>query len=109
MQLPGLLYWTISTPADNDPFTMDFTQWLTTIPGDKIASVATVSVTNSDGTAQTSLACNRQALDTTQMLLTMWLTGGIVGSVYTISASVTTAAGRVSVKSANLIVEQFKS
>ena len=109
MQLPGLLYWTITTPADNDPFTMDFTQWLTTIAGDKIASVAIVSVTNSDGSAQTSLTCSRQALDGTQMLLTMWLTGGIAGNVYTISASVTTVAGRASVKSANLLVEQFKS
>lgn len=108
MQLPSLTAFTVSTPPDNDPFTFDFSQWLATISGDTLATVS-VAITNADGTAQTSLISPVQSMNAAATMYTVWLTGGVAGTTYTISLTVTTVQGRTSQKSVDLTVVQFKS
>lgn len=108
MQLPSLLSFSPSVPSDDDPYTFDFTAWLALLPGDTIASASLV-VTNQDGSPQTDVSSSFQSLDSTSKLYTFWLTGGIAGSIYVASVSVTTQLGRQDTMSANLVVAQFRS
>jgi hypothetical protein len=81
-------------PGDLDSFTLDFTKWVT--PGDTIVSAA-VATSPSD-----LVVSGSPTIDSTGLLVSVWLTGGTSSTDYTVSFTVVTALGRHATRSAHL-------
>lgn len=72
-------------PDESLDYDLDYTDWLTT--GDNVSS-ATVTVTPADELAATLVQINDPRVK-------VWLEGGVDGTTYKVSVTMTTADGRV--------------
>jgi hypothetical protein len=82
------------TTGDIDSYTLDFTAWLAADPGDTIVS-AVVSVTPPGMTVLGTVVINGG-------LVSQQLSGGVLGTDYTVSYAVTTFSGREATRDALL-------
>jgi hypothetical protein len=108
MPLPYLDQWPPSTPLDSDPYTVNMGPWVAMIPGDVITGVGP-TITNQDGSPQTSLYLQQSATDPTGLYYTMWLTGGVAGSNYVVTLGISTSSGRFDRKSIALPIVARRS
>jgi hypothetical protein len=106
MQLPSLLQYGPTGPMDNEPFTADASAWVATVQGDSILS-AVPAVLNTDQTPQSDVSIT--AVVTAQNLMTVWLTGGVVGNNYLVQWHITTTSGRSDYKYIGLSVVANRS
>lgn len=107
MQLLGLFSFGLTGPMDSDPYTFDCTAWLSTVTGDTILPTTTMSVTNLDGSSQSSVTVS--SFQVQSPLATVWLSGGVPGTTYLVTLGIHTAAGRIDRKSATLVVVSSRS
>jgi len=82
------LHWAAKDPQDVLDYQLDFSPALV---GDEGDSIATIEVTSSPNGAG-DLAVTSVAADGPRVVI--WVSGGLAGTVYTITVDVTTANGR---------------
>lgn len=86
----------LKDPNATTDWTLDWSAWLnSTVTGDTIASVL--------WTVQAGLTKTQQTNTTTTA--TVWLSGGVLRKVYTITCQITTASGRTELNSFELLIQ----
>jgi hypothetical protein len=87
-------------PNSVEPITFDFSHRLSEIADDELDSIVQVAIDDGDSNL------NLDAQFLVSPYVTQWLSGGTLGTWYTIRARVTTTAGRTLDMSAKLKIEQ---
>ncbi len=106
MQFPALLSWGPASPMDNDPYSVNTSNWM--LPGDTIVGAVTATVSYLGGGAQSDISVVAGPVFQGN-IITVWLTGGVPGLNYQITFRIVTQMRGPTYKTVSLPIVAARS